>query len=286
MKIQTVGIIGQGFVGSALRNTFENYYNVYTYDKFQVDKSTHTSIQSLSRACEVIFVCVPTPMNKDGSCDISIVTDVVKIACSTGRKNIIAIKSTVPPNTTKSLQDLCQDSHIVFNPEFLLERNAEEDFKNTTRVILCGPRPATTLLKQFYSRIFPDADIVKTDSTIAEMIKYLTNTFLAVKVSFANEIYAICESLGIDYDKVLEYSLYDDRLGRSHWSVPGPDGHYGFGGSCFPKDLNALMHLTHSMCIQANTISGAWNTNLMVRPEKDWESLKGRAVVDSPENNT
>ena len=286
MKIQSVGIIGQGFVGSALRSTFENYYNVYTYDKFQANKSTHKTIQALSRACEIIFICVPTPMNKDGSCDISIVTDVVKAACSTGRKNIIAIKSTVPPNTTKSLQDLCQDSHIVFNPEFLLERNAEEDFKNTTRVILGGPRPATTLLKQFYSRIFPDADIVKTDSTIAEMIKYLTNTFLAVKVSFANEIYAICESLGIDYDKVLEYSLYDERLGRSHWSVPGPDGHYGFGGSCFPKDLNALMHLTHSLCIQANTISGAWNTNLMVRPEKDWESLKGRAVVDSPENDT
>ena len=219
-------------------------------------------------------------MKQDGSCDVSIVKNVVQEACSTGRKNIVVIKSTVPPNTTKALQALCQDSQIVFNPEFLLERNAEDDFEQTKRVILGGPRPATTRLKQFYSRIFPGADIIKTDSTIAEMVKYLTNSFLAVKVSFANEIYNICESLNIDYDKVVEYSLYDERLGQSHWAVPGPDGHYGFGGSCFPKDINALMHLAQVLCIKANTIEGAWNTNLMSRPEKDWEELRGRAVSE------
>ena len=279
MKIQNVGIIGQGFVGSSLLKSFEPHYNVYSYDKFKKDLSTHKSIYSMSRACELIFVCVPTPMKEDGSCDISIVKEVVQQACSTGRQNIIAIKSTIPPNTTKSLQDLCQDSQIVFNPEFLLERNAEEDFKNTSRVILGGPRPATTIMKQFYDRVFPKAEVIKTDSTIAEMVKYLTNSFLAVKVSFANEIHAICSNLNIDYDKVIEYSLHDERLGNSHWSVPGPDGHYGFGGSCFPKDLNALMSLAQELCIRSNTIERAWNTNLLARPEKDWEKLKGRAVV-------
>ncbi len=279
MKIQNVGIIGQGFVGSSLLKSFEPHYNVYSYDKFKKDLSTHKSIYSMSRACELIFVCVPTPMKEDGSCDISIVKKSVQEACSSGRKNIVAIKSTIPPNTTKALQDLCQDSQIVFNPEFLLERNAEEDFKNTSRVILGGPRPATTIMKQFYDRVFPKAEVIKTDSTIAEMVKYLTNSFLAVKVSFANEIHAICSNLNIDYDKVIEYSLHDERLGNSHWSVPGPDGHYGFGGSCFPKDLNALMSLAQELCIRANTIEGAWNTNLLARPEKDWEKLKGRAVV-------
>ena len=279
MKIQTVGIIGQGFVGGALASAFSNHYKVYTYDKILTDLSTHKSVFSLSRACELLFVCVPTPMREDGSCDISIVKEVVQEACSTGRQNIIAIKSTIPPNTTKLLQGLCQDSQIVFNPEFLLERNAEQDFLNTSRVILGGPRPATTRLKQFYSKVFPNAHVIKTDSTVAEMVKYLTNSFLAVKVSFANEMHAICESLGVDYDKVTEYALHDDRLGSTHWSVPGPDGHYGFGGSCFPKDINALMHLAQTMCIKANTIQGAWNTNLMARPEKDWEDLKGRAVI-------
>ena len=280
MKIQNVGIIGQGFVGDALKQTFSNHYKVYTYDKFQKDLSTHKNIFNLSRACELLFVCVPTPMREDGSCDISIVKEVVQQACSAGRQNIIAIKSTVPPNTTKSLQVLCQDSQIVFNPEFLLERNAEEDFRNTTRVIVGGPRPATTRLKQFYAKVFPSAHIIKTDSTVAEMVKYLTNSFLAVKVSFANEMYAICESLDVDYDKVAEYALHDERLGSTHWSVPGPDGHYGFGGSCFPKDINALMHLAQTLCIKANTVQGAWNTNLMARPERDWEDLKGRAVVE------
>ena len=279
MKIQTVGIIGQGFVGGALASAFSNHYKVYTYDKILTDLSTHKSVFSLSRACELLFVCVPTPMREDGSCDISIVKEVVQEACSTGRQNIIAIKSTIPPNTTKLLQELCQDSQIVFNPEFLLERNAEQDFLNTSRVILGGPRPATTRLKQVYSKVFPNAHVIKTDSTVAEMVKYLTNSFLAVKVSFANEMHAICESLGVDYDKVTEYALHDDRLGSTHWSVPGPDGHYGFGGSCFPKDINALMHLAQTMCIKANTIQGAWNTNLMARPEKDWEDLKGRAVI-------
>jgi len=280
VKIQRVGIIGQGFVGQALRGSFAPHYKISTYDKAHKDLSTHKNIHDLSIDCELIFICVPTPMRADGSCDVSIVREVVREVCDTGRRNIIAIKSTVPPNTTKALQDLCQDSQIVFNPEFLLERSAEEDFRNTNRVILGGPRPATTLLKQFYSKIFPNAQIIKTDSTIAEMVKYLTNSFLAVKVSFANEIYNICNSLGIDYDKVVEYSLQDERLGNTHWAVPGPDDHMGFGGSCFPKDLNALMHLARTLCINANTIEGAWKTNLSVRPEKDWELLKGRAVSD------
>jgi len=280
MKIQSVGIIGQGFVGSALKHVFSKYYKVHTYDKVHTDLSTHKSIENLSRACELIFVCVPTPMKQDGSCDVSIVENVVQKACSTGRRNIVAIKSTVPPNTTKAIQALCMDSQIVFNPEFLLERNAEDDFEKTKRVLLGGPRPATTRMKQFYSRVFPGADIIKTDSTVAEMVKYLTNSFLAVKVSFANEIYNICESLDVDYDKVVEYALYDERLGQSHWAVPGPDGRFGFGGSCFPKDINALMHLAQTLCIKANTIEGAWNTNLMSRPEKDWEELKGRAISE------
>ena len=278
MKIRTVGIIGQGFVGTALRQVFSCYNKVYTYDKAHANLSTHKSVQALSHACDVVFVCVPTPMKPNGSCDTSIVETVCLQACSTGRQNIIAIKSTVPPGTTKKINDMCRDSQVVFNPEFLLERNATEDFRNTSRVILGGPRPATTRLKQFYTNVFPKANIIKTDATIAEFVKYLTNCFLAVKVSMANEIAAMCESTGVDYDKVIEYATQDARLGDSHWSVPGPDGHFGFGGSCFPKDLNALIQCAIDLGISPNTLVGAWNTNLVVRPEKDWEELKGRAV--------
>jgi UDPglucose 6-dehydrogenase len=90
----------------------------------------------------------------------------------------------------------------------------------------------------------------------------------------------ICDKLGIDYDKVVEYSIYDERLGKSHWAVPGPDGHYGFGGSCFPKDINALIKVAEKMDIPANILSATWDTNTLVRPEEDWKELKGRAVVD------
>ena len=90
----------------------------------------------------------------------------------------------------------------------------------------------------------------------------------------------ICDEIDIDYDKVVEYSTYDERLGKSHWAVPGPDGKLGFGGSCFPKDINALIHLAGELELCTEVLMGVWNTNLRVRPEEDWKELKGRAVVD------
>jgi UDPglucose 6-dehydrogenase len=193
---------------------------------------------------------------------------------------IVAIKSTIPPGTTNDLNKECKNISVIFNPEFLTEANFIDDFKNQNRIIIGGSRPATTTLRQVYSLVFPEATIVKTGSITAEMVKYFTNTFLATKVSFANEMKIVCDELGIDYDKVVEYATYDERLGKSHWAVPGPDGKLGFGGSCFPKDINALVHICKEMNIPINVISSAIDTNLMVRPEKDWEELKGRAVVE------
>jgi UDPglucose 6-dehydrogenase len=169
---------------------------------------------------------------------------------------------------------------IVFNPEFLTEANFIEDFKNQSRIIIGGKRPYSTQLRSIYSKVFPNTTIIKTGSKTAEMVKYMTNTFLATKVSFANEMYQICERLGIDYDKVVEYSTYDERLGKSHWAVPGPDGKFGFGGSCFPKDINALIKVAEDLKVVSFVLDGAWETNLNVRPERDWEELKGRAVVN------
>ena len=127
--------------------------------------------------------------------------------------------------------------------------------------------------------MFPKAHIIKTDSTHAEMVKYLTNTFLSVKVSFANEIYQLCNNLNIDYDKVVEYATLDDRLGLSHWNVPVPDGDFGFGGHCFPKDLSALLHLTKQMNTTNNVLLATQRTNDEVRNDRDWENMKGRAVI-------
>ena len=122
-----------------------------------------------------------------------------------------------------------------------------------------------------YSKVFPKAHIIKTDSTHAEMVKYLTNSFLATKVSFANEIYQICDKLKVDYDKVVEYAVLDDRLGKSHWAVPGPDGDFGFGGHCLPKDLSALIHIAMHLNTETNVLNAVEETNDVVRQNRDWE---------------
>ncbi len=236
-----IGIIGQGFVGNAVYNKFKSFYNVLTYD---IDKKlSNSTIKEIKNSCKIIFICVPTPMNNDGSCDISIVKSVVN-KFSDNEDCIIVNKSTIPPGTTEHLNKKFKKIQIIFNPEFLTERNAVNDYKNQKRIILGGPRPATTILKNIFSKVFPKSHIIKTGSSHAEMIKYFTNCFLATKVSFANEIYDMCDKLNLDYDKVIEYSLLDERIGISHLNVPGPDGDFGFGGHCFPKDLSALIKLS------------------------------------------
>ena len=278
-----VGIVGQGYVGSAVREVFSKHYEINTFDLN--GKCNCNSIHELVNNSDIIFVCVPTPMKKDGSCDTSIVESVVKdindmVVSRNVSGRIVAIKSTIPPGTTNRLNKECKNISVIFNPEFLTEANFIDDFKNQNRIIIGGERPSTTKLRQVYSLVFPDAKIVKTGSKTAEMVKYMTNTFLATKVSFANEMKQICDEINIDYDKVVEYSTYDDRLGKSHWAVPGPDGKLGFGGSCFPKDINALVKLCEEYDFTPSVLIGAIETNLDVRPEEDWKELKGRAVVD------
>tara|TARA_Y100000593_G_scaffold17200_1_gene34376 strand:+ start:4925 stop:5758 length:834 start_codon:yes stop_codon:yes gene_type:complete len=274
-----IGIVGQGYVGTAIKTIFEEYYDVYTYDIKELCNCA--SLSDLVAKTDIIFVCVPTPMNKDGSCNIDIVEDVVKEInfCNMGDK-IVAIKSTIPPGTTNKLNTRYKNVTVIFNPEFLTETNSINDFKNQNRIIIGGQRPATTKLRQVYSLVFPNVPIVKTGSKTAEMVKYFTNSFGAVKVSFANEMKEICDKLNIDYDKVVEYSIYDSRIANSWLAVPGPDGKLGFGGSCFPKDINGLIHLAQELGFYPNVLHGAQNTNLRVRPEEDWKELKGRAVVD------
>ena len=279
-----IGIVGQGYVGTAVKEIFSKHYNVETYD-LDKDKCSVDYLEDIVELSNIIFVCVPTPMKKDGSCDTSIVEAVVKdindmVVSRNVSGRIVAIKSTIPPGTTEILNKECRNISILFNPEFLTEANFIEDFKNQNRIIIGGPRPASTKLRQLYSLVFPNVPIIKTGSTTAEMVKYFTNTFLATKVSFANEMKQICDEIDIDYDKVVEYSTYDERLGKSHWAVPGPDGKLGFGGSCFPKDINALVKLCEKYDFHPNVLVGAIETNLDVRPEEDWKELKGRAVTD------
>ena len=317
----SIGVIGQGFVGGSLTTVFsERGETVYTYDKtgklapggksgFNRINSTQTaypdSISEFVQSCEgtsgfsgVFFVCVPTPMYEDGSPDITIVEDVLELICiapysADSPQRIAVIKSTVPPGSTERWNKLFNDRslHVVFNPEFLTEANAINDMREQNRIVLGGPRPYINTVRNIFQRAFPKVPIIKTSATTAEMVKYVTNCMLAVKVSFANEVAQICEALdadglNIDYDKVVEYAKVDRRLGETHWSVPGPvpthDGRYvrGFGGHCFPKDVNALMSVARQYNINPKVMQAAWEKNLEVRgpDDRDWEKQVGRAV--------
>ena len=274
-----IGIVGQGYVGTAIKVGFESYYDLETYDKFDESKTT-CDLKGLVEICDVIFVCVPTPMDKDGSCHTGIVEEVIgEINQYSNKSQIVVIKSTVSPGTTERINKKYKKVSVIFNPEFLTEANFIEDFKNQTRIILGGTRKGTNKLRQVYSKVFPTAHIIKTHSTIAELVKYMTNSYLATKVSFANEMYEICEKFDMDYDKVVEYATLDERLGVTHWSVPGPDGELGYGGHCLPKDINALISVAHELGIRTEVLEAVVETNDRVREDRDWEEMKGRAVI-------
>ena len=276
-----IGIVGNGFVGNAVYQKFKNYYNVLTFD-LQV-KLCNSTLEEINESCDIIFVCLPTPMSKDGTCHIGIVEEALndlELRASLDQKEkIIVVKSTIPPGTTKKWDNEYKFLNIVFSPEFLTEANAVSDFENQNRIILGGNKKSTTKLKPIFAKVFPKAHIIKTGSTHAEMVKYVTNSFLATKVSFANEMYQICEGLKIDYDKVIEYVLHDERLGKSHWAVPGPDGDFGYGGHCFPKDIKALIKVAESIKLHPNMLIATNTKNEQVRNNKDWLNMKGRAII-------
>ena len=124
------------------------------------------------------------------------------------------------------------------------------------------------------------SSILETNFESAELIKYMANTYFATKISFLNDMQLLSNKCNANWEDVIDGFVQDGRVGHSHLNVPGHDGRYGFGGSCFPKDIQAIIFLADSFGIDMSVLKGAWKTNLKVRPEKDWEALKGRAVSE------
>jgi UDPglucose 6-dehydrogenase len=196
------------------------------------------------------------------------------------KETIFIIKSTVLPGTTKSIIERF-GYNIVFSPEFLTERSSKIDMLTQSRIILGGREDLALRVKELFEERFANKHIILTDSTTAEYVKYMNNCFLATKVSIMNEFKLLGDTIGVDWEKALYGFASDGRIGDSHLQVPGPDGLLGYGGTCFPKDVNALLKFAEKNGVNMHTIEGGWITNLEVRPEKDWEKMKGRAVSDS-----
>lgn len=306
--MKSVAVIGQGFVGGSLTTVFsERGFNVYAYDKsgkmapgakepvIRIGSPRKAdSVNELVNACEqkpgfsnIYFVCLPTPMYEDGEADLSIVDGVLKELSQLPGDRIAVVKSTVPPGSTERWNRAFRDTglRVVFSPEFLTEANALDDMRNQNRIILGGPRPHINAVKLIFQKAFPKVPVIKTSSTTAEMVKYFTNVHLAARVVLSCELAQVCEALdkegmNIDYDKVVEYSKLDSRLGSTHMNVPGPDGIPGARGHCFPKDLNALMYVARDLNVKPTIMQGVWNKNLEIVPpeQRDWEKMLGRAV--------
>ena len=272
-----IGIIGNGFVGNSIAFGFSPTHEIKVHDK-DPKRNLNTIEEVLE--CDFIFVAVPTPMNEDGSISLKVVEKALQeISDKNTINNIVILKSTMVPGSTDSFIKQFPKLNIIFNPEFLTERTAKLDFLTQARIILGGNKTLTNHVAKLFKERFMHTYIIETDTITAEMVKYMNNVFFATKVSIMNEMKMMCDAIGANWNEALKGFAADQRIGDSHLHVPGPDGKMGFGGSCFPKDINAFISYANELNIKIPTIEGAWETNLNVRPEKDWEKLEGRAVV-------
>ena len=235
--------------------------------------------------CDIIFICVPTPMNKDGSCYLDIVESVITDLSNLVNlnKKIVVLRSTVPPKTSMRLNCYCM-------PEFLTEKNYESDFKNNREWIFgVKDTPQDNIFKETITKLINTAykngainynKITFVNNSEAELIKLFRNNFLALKVSFCNEIENYCKKINLDYNIVSEIACNDLRIGKSHIKVPGPDGRRGFGGTCFPKDSHNLLTQLENNNVKSYIVKAMVNrNNLLDRSDKDWKNYKGRVSV-------
>jgi nucleotide sugar dehydrogenase len=285
----SIGVIGKGFVGSAVSHGFSPAVGfdakIKIYDKDPA-KSLNT-LEEVITESEFIFISVPTPTDNNGKIDLSIL-----IACFKDIENVInksslqldpvfLIRSTIVPGTSRKISEQFPNLNIVFNPEFLTERSANFDFISQTRFILGGDlKNVDRVAELFNLRFGKSVTILKTDFESSELIKYVCNTYFATKVSFLNEMRLLSDKINANWEDVIEGFVRDGRVGHSHTNVPGPDGKFGFGGSCFPKDIQAIINFAEGVDVDLEVLKGAWQTNLNVRPEKDWENLVGRAISE------
>lgn len=296
-----IGIVGFGFVGKSIyygSNRDNYFFSVFDVRSEQVPQDVALApLDKMSRSCPIIFVCVPTPTNfTNGQVDLSIIEDILKQINHYQMHNMVVIKSTVPPGSCDYFAEKYDKIKILFCPEFLTEANAVRDYAMQDRVII-GMNPkdfgdkfklAKKTIKKFFKStlgktIEIDGEEIErrapsvyfTNRATAETVKYITNAFLSVKVSFFNEVYDYCQVLGIDYDILKELVILDDRVGHSHTKVPGPDGERGYGGKCLAKDALGLISSMIDLDIIPHIIGAAWAKNLQVRERQDWLEIDG-----------
>jgi UDPglucose 6-dehydrogenase len=254
-------IAGYGFVGKAVYNAI-----VADNDLRIVDPQYTSGEVKHYPDSDGIIVCVGTPSTNLGDCDVSQIYAVLKNVPETMP---VLIKCTVRPDYLEKIVSDFPNHSVCYSPEFLRAATANDDFANQTYMILGGEEP-----KEIWTNLFSDS--LKNLNTIkyctlaeASMIKYATNCFLSVKLSFFNQLYDMCQANGANYDNMINIMKMDDRIGMSHMQVPGPDGSRGFGGACFPKDTSAFIHYADKIGMTHTLVESAIKYNKKIRKNID-----------------
>jgi UDPglucose 6-dehydrogenase len=257
-----IGIIGYGYVGKAVASAYEQEGVLFNDPKVEGS----TSINDIKSQCQTIFVCVPTPQHADGSCDSSILADVL---CQlSGFEGLVISKSTALPQIYTTLESKYSDLKLAHVPEFLTAANSIADYQYPVKIIVgCRPELRIDVSQAILTdKVHYDMTSIQYCSIAeAAMVKYVANTMLAMKIIMNNEYYDICKSLGISWDNVARVASTDPRLGNTHWQVPGPDGGRGFGGACFPKDMSALLTLSRFLHTDPSMMDAAVIKNKKLR---------------------
>jgi UDPglucose 6-dehydrogenase len=279
-----IGIIGNGYVGGATALLGEHAgIECLVYDKEPARSvPINLSLEEL-KPCDLIFICVPTPMFPDGRCCTEAVKEVVhNLKHLSISPDKIVVRSTVPVGT-------CDSLGVNFMPEFLTEAEWQEDFRRNKDWIIGMDFESEFDSPELWKKRSPfselagiaNKNIFYIGTREAELVKLTRNAFLAVKVSFFNEVELFCSENDLNFETVRLGITKDKRIGRSHSKVPGPDGKRGFGGTCFPKDLNSLIFQMYEGYRKTPSLlrTALHRNDNIDRKDKDWQNNKGRAVV-------
>lgn len=268
MKLK-IGIVGHGFVGKAVDFGFCRNVEKYVVDPIY-NTFTPTGLKEFDPS--IVFIAVPTPSMFDGSID-STILEVAFVEVSTYcPRATIVVKSTCTPDIVDKLAKI---KDFIYNPEFLTEAHANHDFVNPSSLILGASGDNSQQIEEVehaYSEhsSCKKCPVIRTSAKTAAFIKYATNTFLATKVVFFNELKKLYDESGEKNWAMMTGAMtYDTRIGWSHMLVPGPDGRKGFGGACFPKDTEALLHYAESLGVRLSVLDTAVDTNKEIRREYD-----------------
>lgn len=249
-----LGIIGLGAVGTANKEGFEYLGHEILVHDIKLD----TSIQNVLSA-EIVFLCVPTPQSDDGSCDTSIIESVISELDENNYKGIIAIRSTVVPGFTQSMIEKFNNLTICFVPEFLRERCATDDFIHNHKLLAVGTHDIWVYRKVVRCHADLPENIEHLTPNEAEVLKYFNNVYAALRVTFANNMFEICEKLDCDYNTIKNAYIKTGKATDMYLDVNS--NLRGYGGMCLPKDTIAIASLMKKLDIDLSLIQSIHDDN-------------------------